>query len=116
MVGLGQYSQEKYNDPAIKELIGKVVVHADPETFDLHHKAGGRSVVTMKDGTVYDTTVLEPVGDNTTNPMTDQQMEEKFFDCACRVMSRQQAETIRDAIWNIDSCEDIGEFMKLLTF
>ena len=116
MVGLGQYSQEKYNDPAIKELIGKVVVHADPETFDLHHKAGGRSVVTMKDGTVYDTTVLEPVGDNTTNPMTDQQMEEKFFDCACRVMSRQQTETIRDAIWNIDSCEDIGEFMKLLTF
>lgn len=115
-VGLSQYSTEKYNDPLIKELIGKVYVHADPEQFDLHHKAGGRSVVTMKDGTVYDTTVLEPVGDNTTNPMTDEMMEEKFFDCASRVMSREQAERIRDAIWNIDSFEDIGQFMDLLTF
>lgn len=73
-------------------------------------------MVTMKDGTVYDTTILEPVGDNTTNPMSDQQMEEKFFDCACRVMSREQAEQIRDAIWNIDSFEDIGDFMKMLAF
>ncbi len=115
-VGLSQYTQEKYNDPLIKELIGKVIVHADPDTFDMHHKAGGRSVVTMKDGTVYDTTVLEPVGDNTTNPMTDKQMEEKFYDCACRVMPREQAEKICNAVWNIDSFEDIGDFMKMLVF
>ena len=115
-VGLSQYTTEKYNDPLIKELIGRVNVHAAPDVFDMHHKAGGRSVVTMKDGTVYDTTVLEPVGDNTTNPMTDEQMEDKFFDCACRVMSMEQAQKIRDAVWNIDSFEDIGEFMKMLVF
>lgn len=115
-VGLNQYTPEKYNDPGIKELIGKVVVHADPELFDKDHKAGGRSVVTMKDGTVYDTTILEPVGDNTTNPISDKQLEDKFFDCAERVMSRAQAEKIRDAIWNIDSFDNIGDFMEMLKF
>ena len=115
-VGLNQYTTEKYNDPAVKELIGKVVVHADPETFDLHHKAGGRSVVTMKDGTVYETTILEPLGDNTTNPVSDEGLEEKYFDCATRVMSREKAEEIRNAIWNIDSYDNIQDFMKILQF
>ena len=115
-VGLQQYTKEKYEDAGIKELIGKVNVHADPDTFNVHHKAGGRSVITMKDGTVYDTTVLEPVGDNTTNPISDKQLEEKYFDCASRVMSREQAEKIKDAIWNIDSFDNIRDFMEMLKF
>jgi len=116
VVGLAQYTKEKYEDPGIKELIGKVHVHADPTTFDKDHKAGGRSVVTMKDGTVYDTTVLDPVGDNTTNPISDEQLEEKYFDCATSVMSQEQAEKIKNTIWNIESIDNIGDFMEMLKF
>ena len=70
-------------------------------------------MIYMKDGTVHRTLVEYPLGSRK-NPMTDQVLEDKFMGNAMLFMSKENARRVADAIWNIDQCGCVGDFMKLL--
>ncbi|MBS1483241.1 MAG: hypothetical protein HP059_08460, partial [Clostridium sp.] len=110
-LGIAQFTPEKYNDPVIKDLIGRITISADA-TLD-KYDCGGISVIYMKDGTVHRTLVEYPLGSRK-NPMTDQVLEDKFMGNAMLFMSKENARRVADAIWNIDQCGCVGDFMKLL--
>lgn len=112
-LGLAQFTQEKYNDPVIKDLIGRVTIQPDASLDK--YEAGGISVIYMKDGTVHKTTVEYPAGSRT-NPMSDQMLEDKFMGNATLFMSENEAQKVAKAIWDIDKCASIGNFMSLLKF
>jgi 2-methylcitrate dehydratase PrpD len=79
------------------------------------YDCGGISVIYMKDGTVHRTLVEYPLGSRT-NPMSDQVLEDKFVGNATLFMSTEQAERVADAIWQIDKCKSVGDFMKICSF
>ena len=110
-LGIAQFTPEKYNDPVIKDLIGRITISPDA-TLD-RYDCGGISVIYMKDGTVHRTLVEYPLGSKK-NPMTDQVLEDKFMGNAMLFMSRERARKAADAIWNIDQCGSVGDFMQLL--
>ena len=112
-LGLAQFTQKKYNDPVIKGLIDRVTIQPDP-TLD-NYASGGISVIYMKDGSVHKTRVEYPLGDKM-NPMSDQMLEDKFMANASLFMSKDKSQKIAKAIWDIDKCSSVGDFMSLFQF
>ena len=111
-LGIAQFTPEKYNDPVIKDLIGRITISPDA-TLD-RYDCGGISVIYMKDGTVHRTLVEYPLGSKK-NPMTDQVLEDKFMGNAMLFMSRERARKVsRCNMEHLTSCGSVGDFMQLL--
>jgi 2-methylcitrate dehydratase len=112
-LGPEQFTIEKYEDPKILELNSKVSLEVDPSLDQL--PAAGISEITTKQGISYRKRIDHPKG-TLPNPMTDQDLEEKFRSLASKYMSEAQMTEIINVVSNMDKLKDIGELMKLLEF
>jgi 2-methylcitrate dehydratase len=109
-----QFTDEKIMDPVIRAQLGKVVVVADPEIEALFPDLQ-RVIVTIRtvDGREFTQQVDYPKGDPR-NPLTDDEIVEKFDALAAPVLSDPMAERVKDAIWQIEDLDSITELMDLL--
>ena len=112
-IGPGQFAPEKYTDPRVLELIGKVVLKGDP-SLDKARPAGISEIVT-KDGKTYRLRVDHPRG-HARNPMTDQEVVEKFKDMASVYMSEDHMKRLIEAVFEMEKLEDIGKLLDLVVF
>ena len=48
------------------------------------------------------------------NPMSDDELADKFRECAAWGGLRDQTKTVLDLAWRIEELRDVGELMKLL--
>jgi 2-methylcitrate dehydratase len=111
-IGPNQFKPEKYSDPLARELIDKVTLEGDP-TLDKHRPAG-ISEIALKDGRSVSTRVDYPRG-HVRNPMTDDEVVEKFTDTASAYMDRAAIDRLVETVWRLDKLEDIGELTSLVT-
>jgi len=112
-IGPAQFTPEKYRDPIVLELIDKVILRGDP-TLDKARPAGISEIIT-KDGRTCSLRVDYPRG-HARNPMTDQEVVEKFKDMASVYMSEGQMERLIDAVFELDRLDDVGALLKLMVF
>jgi 2-methylcitrate dehydratase len=112
-IGPNQFTQEKYTDPRVLELIGKVVLQGDP-SLDKARPAGISEIIT-KDGKTYRLRVDYPRG-HARNPMTDQEVVEKFKDMASVYMSETQMNRLIESVFALDKLDDIGKLLDLMVF
>ncbi len=112
-IGPNQFRQEKYTDPRVLELIGKVVLQGDP-SLDKARPAGISEIIT-KDGKTYRLRVNYPRG-HARNPMTDQEVVEKFKDMAAVYMSEERMKRLVEAVFEMDKLDDIGKLLDLMVF
>lgn len=115
-VGLKQFTDEKVNDPKIKELISKVrYTHPREMGSTSADSMRGRVevVVRLRDSRELSRRVEAAKGDPK-NPLTTEEMESKFLDCAQLVFSRQDAKRILNEVSTLERIKDISAFMKLL--
>jgi 2-methylcitrate dehydratase len=107
-----QFEMAKIMDSKIREQLKKVEVVADPE-IEKVFPALQRVVVTITttDGRSFTEQLDYPKGDPR-NPLTDQEIEEKFAALAEGVLSARAQAKLKDAIWNL---EKIGSVSKLMT-
>ena len=108
-----QFTMEKIMDPAIRAQLNKIVVVADAEIEKLF-PALQRVVVTIhtSDGHEFCKQLDYPKGDPR-NPLTDNEVEEKFEALAGQVMTPVAQRRAIDAIWNLDRQASVTELMKL---
>ena len=111
--GPDSFNEEKYKDPVVLDLIEKITVEADPN-IPPKGLAGSSEIIT-KDGRRFYKMMDVPYGFGE-KALTDQELEEKFLSLTTPWMGSEQAEALKNKIWNIDQCEDLGELMKLLVF
>ena len=70
-------------------------------------------VLRLKDGNEFSKLVKVAKGDPE-NPLTAEEIESKFLDCAQFVFSRQDARRLLDMIFTLEQIEDISVLMELL--
>jgi 2-methylcitrate dehydratase len=109
-----QFTMEKILDPKIREQLRKVEVVADPE-IEKVFPALQRVIVTINttDGRSFSKQLDYPKGDPR-NPLTDQEVEEKFTALADGVLSNSAQKRVKEAVWNLERAESVSELMALL--
>jgi 2-methylcitrate dehydratase len=112
-IGPAQFTPEKYRDPKVLALIDKVILTGDP-TLDKARPAG-ISEITNKKGETCRLRVAYPRG-HARNPMTDQEVIDKFRDMASVHMSEDHVKRLIEAVFEMDKLEDIGALLKLMVF
>jgi 2-methylcitrate dehydratase len=112
-VGPEQFTQEKYNDPKVRALIDKVTLRGDPD-LDKARPAGISEIVT-KDGERYSLRVDHPRG-HARNPMTDQEVIEKFSTMASYYISEDHMRQLIETVFELESLNNIGSLTKLMCF
>jgi len=110
----GQFTMEKIMDPKIREQLKKVEVVADPE-IEKVFPAFQRVIVHIDttDGRSFNKQLDYPKGDPR-NPLTDQEVEEKFAALADGVLSDGAQKRVKDAIWNLERAGSVSELMVLM--
>jgi 2-methylcitrate dehydratase len=101
-------------DPTIRAQLKKVEVVADPE-IEKVFPALQRVVVTITttDGQNFTEQLDYPKGDPR-NPLTDQEIEEKFAALADGVLSGKAQKKLKDAIWNLEKIGSVAKLMALM--
>jgi 2-methylcitrate dehydratase len=104
---------EKFTDPVVLDLIERITVEADPN-FPVHGKQG-ISEITTRDGRQFRHHVETPHGFDD-DPLSDDEVEEKFREMAEKYMDKKQIRKIFDMVWNIESLDNMGQLMPLMVF
>ncbi|MGB8063876.1 MAG: MmgE/PrpD family protein [Candidatus Sulfotelmatobacter sp.] len=109
-----QFTMKKIMDPRIREQLQKIEVVADPE-IEKVFPALQRVIVQIntKDGRSYTKQLDFPKGDPR-NPLTDQEVEEKFAALADGVLSSAAQKRVKDAVWNLERVGSVNELMALM--
>jgi len=112
-IGPDQFTPEKYNDPKVRELIDKVVLQGDPK-LDKFRPAGISEIIT-KQGKKYSLRVDYPRG-HARNPMTDEEVVDKFKSMASNHMSEDHVDQVIDTVFSLDKLDDIGKLNRVMAF
>jgi 2-methylcitrate dehydratase len=112
-IGPDQFTREKFQDPKVKELIDKVVLQGDPN-LDRVRPAGISEIITKR-GKTYQCRVDYPRG-HARNPMTDEEIVEKFKSMASKYMGNDQMRQIIHTVFELDKLDDIGKLNRLVVF
>src|ERR1700757_3872420 len=109
-----QFTMEKIMDPKIREQLNKVEVVADPE-IERVFPALQRVIVQIqtRDGRSLQKQLDFPKGDPR-NPLTDQEIEEKFSALAEGVLSAPAQKKLKDAVWSLERVGSVSDLMALM--
>ena len=109
-----QFTMDKIMDPTIRAQLRKVEVVADPE-IEKVFPALQRVIVNINttDGRSLNKQLDYPKGDPR-NPLTDQEIEEKFSALAEGVLSNSAQKRVKEAVWNLERVGSVSELMALM--
>ncbi len=109
-----QFTMEKIMDPEVRAQLKKVEVVPDPEIEKVFPSLQRAIVsITTVDGRTFSKQLDFPKGDPR-NPLTDQEVEEKFSALAEGVLSKGTQKKVKDAVWNLETLDSVSSLMALL--
>lgn len=106
-----QFAEARINDPILQAFLGRIGVVEDP-ALTAKYPDGIPTVldVTLKSGARHSVRVDYPRGHHG-NPMTDQEVEEKFRRQTEGLLAGDQQATILEDAWGLDKLDDIGALL-----
>ncbi len=112
-IDVDTFTEENIYRPDVRELMKKVDWVVDEEferRYPEHYSCA--VTVTMEDGTEYTSVIDDPKGDYR-NPVTQQDMENKFRKLARRELDAERVERLIEFVQNVDQVDDIGALFTL---
>ena len=114
-VRLGDFEDDAHLDPAVRALMAKTIVRPHPDMADDAVAQFGVEVrVTLKGGRVVARRVDNLVGRGGDNPMSDEELWEKFHDCARRVLPRPDIMPLFERLESLEKVSDIADLTRML--
>ena len=108
------YSEKNYRDPKTLEFLKKITVVEDKELSARYPEAvANRITVKLVSGKTITKQVDFHKG-HPKNPMSDQDVEEKFSRLTKNQLGKNQSKKILDAVWNLEKARDVGSVISLL--
>jgi 2-methylcitrate dehydratase PrpD len=109
-----QFTEEKLSDPRAVELAERTYFVLDEEINKIYPREFPSVVeIRMNDGKSYKQRVNMPKG-SMENPMSWQEVQNKFRSLASAVVSKKRADTIIEMDDHLEGVEDVGQISKLM--
>lgn len=109
------YSERKFRDPKVLDFLKKITVVEDKTLSAKYPEAvPNRVTVKLGSGEVVSKQVDYHKG-HPKNPMSDEEVEEKFRRLSGKYLSKNQAARILDTVWNLEKVKDVSKVVALLT-
>jgi 2-methylcitrate dehydratase PrpD len=104
---------KRMNDPRVLELRKRVQLIADEELEKLLPSKPGIVEITLKDGRVLRHRT-DDVRGTEKNPMTREEVDEKCYSLLLPIMGKQRARDLVNAVWRIDTTDNVRSLRPLL--
>jgi 2-methylcitrate dehydratase len=112
--GEAQFAPAKLAAPELRELLAKVELQEDAEFTSLWpQSAGGAVELFLRDGSRRSHRCPYPPG-HPRLALTDQELAAKYHDYADPVLTHAGALALRNAVYDLDACDDLREFARLM--
>ena len=109
------YSEKKYRDPKILDFLKKVTVVEDKTLSSMYPEAvANRVTVKLSSGKIVSKQVDYHKG-HPKNPMSDQDVEEKFLRLTRKILDKNHARRILDAAWTLEKAKDVSKVVSIMT-
>jgi 2-methylcitrate dehydratase len=108
-----QFDPKRFSDARLLDLVAKIKVHRDP-ALSARYPRGipNRLTITLRDGRKLVHEIEFPRG-HAENPMTDQEVEEKFRSLAVPRFGEDRAKRILERCWNLEQLGKASELLAL---
>jgi len=104
-VGPEQFTDQRIRDPVLHELMEKISVVEDLTFTTLYPGTIPNEIeIMLKDGKTFKERVDTPKG-HSRNPMTDSEVEEKFYTLTNDILPEEVAQKIVSSIWKLDELD-----------
>ena len=116
---LQHFEGEAFYEPTIRALLARTSVAAYPATSaDAVHEENNEMAaditVTTRSGNTLTSHAPHQLGRGGKDPMSDDEMWEKYSDCASRLLPQAQAKASFAALQNLEHCPRVDEIAKLI--
>lgn len=110
------YSPKKMNDEKVIDFLRKIEVEEDKNLSALYPDKGiaNRIIVRLRSGREISKEVIIPKG-HPMNPMSDEEIEQKFYSLVKRYIDRSTCKKVLDLLWHIEDLKDIRKITSLLS-
>lgn len=109
-----QFDTKRFTDERLLGIVAKVKVHRDKELSARYPRGiPNRITVTMADGRTIVREVEFPRG-HAHNPMTDDEVEQKFRSMVEPRYGKEVADQVLKACWGLDNLQNAGELLRPL--
>jgi 2-methylcitrate dehydratase PrpD len=107
-VAVDDFEEGSYQDPRVTALLPRVhVAPYDDSQFAPENHFGGRVLVKMRDGTVHEAKVQQPLGRTSANPLPRELLEAKFRLCARGVLRGDAIDSVARDIAEMEQLNDM---------
>ncbi|MBV9247682.1 MAG: MmgE/PrpD family protein [Acetobacteraceae bacterium] len=114
-VRIADFEGGAHFDPRIQALLGKTSAFPHPDMADDADAQFSAEVrITLQDGRVLAHRVDDMAGRGIDNPMSSEELWEKFNDCAGRALPRQNIMPLFDGLETLEKVADMQDVMRLL--
>ena len=107
------FTDEFVSNPEIKHLMKKINFEVHDDWRDGDDARGDVVTVTLKDGTKHTETVVIPNG-NVKKPLTDEELKEKFNNCALDFLNKEEISFSLKIINKLESLNSVNPLMDLV--
>lgn len=113
-IAMDQFQKDKINNPQIRSLMEKITLEAEPEFFKKYPGTLAAHIeLKTKDGQIFKDESIYPKG-HPQNPMSEEEVKEKFRNLALYTIKEEQAEKIIEKIGEFEKIKQIGDLISLL--
>jgi len=114
-VRLEHFEGDAYKDPRVLRLLEMTRVEPHPDMpVDSSKQFGAEVSVTMHDGRVFTRRVDDLVGRGIENPMSDDEIWEKFSDCGRRVLEAERVKQLYERLMRVETLGNVGGLARLM--
>ena len=114
-LSISHFDQSQVLDPSLRPLMAKVFMYVHPEgRKETMTRQIAEVTIKLRDGRIFSKKVYEQEG-HPLRPLSDEQVRNKFMDCATRVLTTGDATRLMDYLWDIENKATIQPVLDILS-
>ena len=113
---LKDFEGSAHFDPDVRRLMARTIAREHPDMpDDSPEQFGAEVILTLKSGDKLSRRINSLIGRGADNPMSEQELWEKFSDCAQRALDQSRVKSLFALLQNLENVQDIRQITTLMS-